>query len=84
MRGVYGDAAATSRGPRTHCNGAAPLSLAAGYAGPLFTWRVLFGPAGRRCSLEERRDVLVRSHAPSAFPLSPRSFVDSPHASTSP
>ena len=31
MRGVYGDAAATSRGPRTHCNGAAPLSLAAGY-----------------------------------------------------
>jgi hypothetical protein len=36
---------------------AALLSLAAGYAGPLFTSRDPFGPAGRRRSLEERRDV---------------------------
>ena len=28
------------------------LSLAAGYAGPLFTSRTAFGPAGRRRSLE--------------------------------
>jgi len=34
-------------------DGAVPLSLAAGYAGPLFTLRALLGPAGRRCSLEE-------------------------------
>jgi len=38
---------------------AALLSLAAGYAGPLFTERALFGPAGRRRSLEECRDVLA-------------------------
>ena len=35
---------------------AALLSLAAGYAGPPFTQRAPFGPAGRRRSLEERRD----------------------------
>src|SRR6185436_9992091 len=73
MRGVYGDAAATSRGPRTHCNGAAPLSLAAGYAGPLFTWRDLFGPAGRRRSLEGCRAVAVR--AASALPPALREFA---------
>jgi hypothetical protein len=42
---------------------AALLSLAAGYAGPLFTSRDLFGPAGRRRSLEERRAVRAAPHA---------------------
>jgi len=37
------------------------LSLAAGYAGPPITVRAVFGPAGRRCSLEERRAVLARA-----------------------
>ena len=40
---------------------AASLSLAAGYAGPLFSSRALFGPAGRRRSLEERRAVAARA-----------------------
>src|SRR5688500_6674028 len=40
--------------------GAAVLSLAAGNAGPLSTAREAFGPAGRRCSLEDCRAIRPR------------------------
>src|SRR5688572_20613533 len=45
---------------------AALLSLAAGYAGPSFTLRAAFGPAGRRRSLEERVLPLRRAVAADA------------------
>jgi len=44
---------------RRGSDGAALLSLAAGYAGPLFTARASFGPAGRRRSLEACRAVVA-------------------------
>jgi len=39
------------------------LSLAAGYADPLITSRGLLGSAGRRRSLEERRDIAATPFA---------------------
>jgi hypothetical protein len=36
------------------------LSLAAGYAGPPITKRAPYGPAERRCSLEERPAAIAR------------------------
>jgi hypothetical protein len=52
---------------RAAARGAAHLSLAAGYAGPLFTQRVAFGPAGRRRSLEVRR-TLSAPTGPDSYP----------------
>ena len=51
---------------------AAHLSLAAGYAGPLFTKRAVFGPAGRRRSLEECRAILAPPHTAASRSLRER------------